>query len=347
MKPKVSFIVVARNSAKFLDNLFSDLLGQDFSFERMEFLLVDGESEDGTLERMKDFKEKNRALKIEVLPNPGRTLSAGWNVALAASSGDILLRVDAHSRLEGDFVRRNVERIEAGEAICGGYLKCVASSEWWGGMLHACENSRFGGGAADFRNQGEPRVVDTVAYAAYRKEVFVKVGGYDERLVRNQDNEIHHRMKNAGYRFFYDPAIRSHYLMRSSLKGLLTQKLWNGYWVGLMLGVAPVCLRFRHLAPAGFFGLILMALSMILMNDLRPWIRVPVFSLAGLYLLLNFYFTARSVNRSISRFLILPWMFFLIHASYGIGSFLGLAKMPWFIFRNRGYRVPRPISNVV
>lgn len=344
---KVSFIIVARNAAKYLDNLLLDYANQKYPLQQCELLIIDGNSTDATIEIANQFKKKNPDLSIAVHNNPGQILSSGWNIALSNAKGDIILRVDAHARMPEDFIMNNVAQIEAGEKICGGHLVTIPPTSEWGNLLYASEHSRFGGGAADFRNAGKARVVDSVAYAAYHRSVFATVGGYDERLVRNQDNEIHYRMHKAGFRFYYNPEIKSYYQMRDSLTGLIKQKFNNGIWVGLTLGVQPKCFRPRHLIP-GLFVLFL-ALSSILNvvpieRTFSP-IALPLISLLYFGSALGFSLKAAiESEKSLGwRFMALPFIFFFMHFAYGMGTWVGLLRMPFFIWRNRQYTLPWPI----
>lgn len=337
----VSFIIVARDAAGHLARLLDGYLAQDYAPARRELLIVDGRSTDDTRAIAERFRAEHRGLAVQVLDNPKKNLAAGWNVALANAAGTIMLRVDAHARIPPDFIRCNVERIHEGQDICGGEVACDPPDRVWPHVLYLAECSKFGSGLASFRNPGKPRCVDTLAYAAYRREVFVRVGGYDERILRNQDNEIHRRMKRAGFRFFYDPAIRSWHAARNTLRGLLKQKFENGRSVGLVLGIRPMCFRIRHVVP-GLFVLAL-AVGLILAR------RVPLaLAAAGFpYLLLDAVFTGQAVVRAQGRrrpaALLLVFVFPMMHIAYGLGTLLGLLEMPFFVLATRGYRVPRPI----
>ncbi len=343
----ISFIIVVRNGAFVLPALLNDFLAQDFPREKMELLLVEGGSTDGTLDIIKSFIHQHASINVRMLNNPAKILSSGWNTALHDSRGTIILRVDAHARIPFDFIRKNVEIILQGESICGGYLEAVKPDQAWPKLLYYADASRFGGSAASFRNPGEARYVDTVAYAAYRKDVFAKVGGFDERLVRNQDNEIHYRMKKSGYKFFFNPAIHSYYKGRRLLVSLLKQKFNNGLWVGKILGIAPRCFRLRHLVPMLFvIGMLLVMLLPLLQESRVAYF--PAFSLIAVYFSLATYFSyipfksEKGSGRLMMVFL--PFVFFLMHTAYGMGTIIGIAEMPFWVRRNRGYRVPRPIE---
>ena len=225
---KISFIVVALNAERSLGALLGDLLRQTLAPEQMEVLLVNSRSTDGTEAVMRNFA-RSAPFSVKVLENPKQWLASGINVALREATGDAVIRLDAHARIPEDFLRRNLDALERGEDIVGGYVAGGAPENAWQAVMRALDTSRFCGGAAPFRNSGEARYVDTLAYALYRRSVYDRVGFYDERLRRTEDNDMHYRMRMAGYRFYFSPDIRSYHASRGTLAGQLKQKWGNGY----------------------------------------------------------------------------------------------------------------------
>ncbi|MBA7521919.1 hypothetical protein ES705_14031 [subsurface metagenome] len=341
--PIVSFIIVARNASQHLPRIFSDILAQDYPVDRLELLLIDGRSTDDTRTIMEDFGKAHKEFNVKVLDNPGKILSCGWNVGLAEAKGDIILRVDAHSSIPPNFISRNVEAILSGESIVGGATISKIHKNIWPGLLSMAEGSKFGSGIADFRNPGPPRYVDTLAYAAYKRSVFEKVGGYHERLVRSQDNEIHYRMKKAAFKFFFDPAIKSFHTPRSTLYGILKQKYNDGFWVGLIMGIQPRCFGVRHFVPSLFVGALVIVFVLGIVWNWFPFIFLTVS-----YGICAIVFTIEALLKAPLKIkplcLFLPFIFLLMHTSYGVGTFSGFIKMPMFVWRNRSYTVPNPVN---
>ncbi len=366
--PLVSFIIIARNASCHLPGILSDLLAQDYPKEKMEVLLIDGCSQDRSRKIMQEFAFTHPGLRVKVLDNRGKILSSGWNVALAEAQGDIILRVDAHSKIPADFIRKNVLSILNGNDIVGGVTVSQTAGEGlWKSLLEFAERSKFGSGVADFRNPGPPGYVDTLANAAYRREVFETVGGYDERLVRNQDMEIHRRMKMAGYKLFFNPERISYHELRSSLKDILWKKWDDGKWIGLALGISPRCFGLRHFVPAMFTGALIISFIfgifgipgitgitgigsiMGIWGTWRSgigaiWGIGTLLFLSAVYSLAAFAFTIEAIVRAPLKIkplcALLPIIFLLIHLSYGFGTWFGLAKMPLFIWEKGEY--PRP-----
>ena len=323
----VSFIVVALNAASTIGALFDCLKRQSYPHELIEVILVDGLSSDSTKAEMLRFQNEEKSFwQIRVLDNPKKTLPCGWNVALAAAQGEAVLRVDAHAAIPENFIERNVRDIQNGEDICGGKVISVpGENSLWGIVLNEAENSMFGGGVAAFRHSDTAGYVSTAAFAMYRKAVFDRVGAYNEMLTRTEDNEMHFRMRQAGYKFYYDPEIVSTRVTRSDLGKLLKQKYLNGYWIGRTLGVEPRCFSLYHFVPLAF--VLAIAFCAVLCALGIGW---PSVLLWGAYALVCLAMTVLAFIGCQERnalFLLLPLLFLLLHVSYGMGTIVGIVKM--------------------
>ena len=319
---KISFVIVALNAEKVLPISLSSLVAQDYDHALIEVILVDGCSSDGSKELMLDFQRMQTSFdRVVVLDNPGKYLACGWNVALREVTGDVVLRVDAHTRFDSDFISKNVNDIARGECICGGKVISILENDTeWGKTILEAENSMFGGGFTFFRRGEVEKYTDTLAFAAYKKEVFDKVGSYNEKLVRTEDNEMHYRMRKAGYKFFFDPQIVSYRYCRSSLSKLLRQKYLNGYWVGLTMYVEPKAFSLFYLVPLAF--VLAIAGCVILL----PLTSVPLLLLAigyGFVLLLSLVAAIKKNGFSFTM-LLLPFILLALHVAYGAGTLVGL-----------------------
>jgi len=318
---KISFIIVAYNAAGSIGALLEDLLAQKIPHEQIEALLVDSASADATRAIMLDFAKK-APFDVKVLDNPKRWLAAGINVALEAASGDAVIRLDAHARIPADFLQNNLRALEQGENIVGGCVAGGTPNSAWESVLRTVDTSRFCGGAAPFRNGGEARYVDTLAYALYRREVYDAVGLYDERLRRTEDNDMHYRMRKAGYRFYFSPEIISYHAARSTMRGQLKQKWGNGYWIGRTMRIQPRCFAPRHLVPATF------VLALVGGLLLAPLCALPLGLLLAAYLLCDLFFAVKgAMSQDQGRLLALatlPLLFPAVHIIYGIGTLAGL-----------------------
>ena len=318
---KISFIVVAYNAAQSLDALLGDLLSQTIAPEQLEALLVDSASTDNTAQIMRHFAAR-APFEVKLLENPKRWLASGINVALRAATGDAVIRLDAHARMPKDFLQKNLDALARGEDIVGGSVCGAPPETAWEAVTRALDTSRFCGGAAPFRNGGEARYVDTLAYALYRREVYDRVGLYDERLRRTEDNDMHYRMRKAGYRFYFSPDIVSWHAARKTLRGQLSQKWGNGYWIGRTMRIQPRCFAPRHLVPALF------VLALIVLALLCPLSPLPLATMLLLYGALDVLYAAKAALEEprgrLLTFICLPFLFPVVHIVYGTGTLCGL-----------------------
>ena len=188
----------------------------------------------------------------------------------------------------------------------------------------------FGSSIAPYRRSSEKTYVKTLFHAAYKREVFENIGGFNENLGRTEDNELHYRAREAGHKFCMNPSIVSYQYTRSSLLKMLKQKYGNGYWVGLTLGVSPGCLSMFHFVPFAFVLGIIVTSILYAYGSAWPgklmWLLYGIVSIAMSVAAV----WGRKINPA--NFL-LPFIFLFLHISYGIGTAVGLIKMPFL--RNR------------
>lgn len=320
--PRLSFIIVALNAEKVLQYSLRSLEQQDYPHNQIEVILIDSGSSDNTKNMMKSFKDNNTSFdRVIILDNPRKYLACGWNVALKEVKGDIVLRVDAHTKFPNDFISKNIEIIEDGKDICGGKIESILQNDTdWNRTLLAAENSMFGGGFSFFRRGEIAKYTNTLAFAAYKKKVFDVAGLYDERLVRTEDNEMHYRMRKAGFKFYFSPDIVSYRFCRSSLRGLFRQKFLNGYWVGLTHAVSPKAFSVFYLAPLLFVLVLLVLIGLITIST------IPLLAFVSIYLLILIFAVISSIRHDgfhISL-LMLPIIILGLHLCYGIGTAKGL-----------------------
>lgn len=321
-RPLVSVIVVVRDARHHLLRLLGSLRRQSYEARRTELILVDGGSKDGTLEAI--HEASGEWARIVCLDNPTGTLAPGWNAAIRASRGEVLIRLDAHSKVAPEFVEQLVTHIEKGEAIVGGRIEArPGCSSATAKLIAGIEGERLGAAPASFRRAGEPRHVDTVAYAAYRREVFETVGLFNEHLTRNQDNEFHARCRAAGYRFLLDPAVVAAYTPRADMRAYLLQKALNGFWISRAAAIHPNSCHLRHYAPLLFLAMLA-----------AVFVALPA---AGLFVLISqlfalFWLATPSSAPEGERWL-QAGLTQLSHLAYGSGTIAGFLTLPTFLAR--------------
>jgi succinoglycan biosynthesis protein ExoA len=242
----VSIIIPARNEAAHIEDCLRSVFVQSFDGE-IEVIVADGCSSDGTADLA-------RSLGATVVENLQRNTPAGLNAALAAARGEVVVRFDAHGRMPPGYVEASVRALheEPGAVGAGGWVQ-VDPKGPWGRAIGTALSSRFGIGNARSWSQpkaGQHRVdVDTFPLGCWRTNELRAASGWDERFVRNQDFELNYRLRRAGGRLVYDPAIWSFYRPRESLRSLARQYWDYGRFKALTLATSPRSLRPRQLAP--------------------------------------------------------------------------------------------------
>lgn len=323
----VSLCVIAYNEENALNSLLDDIRAQDYPHDKLEIVLVDSMSTDKTRAIMNDFAgEDNGFIRVKVVENPRKIQAAGWNVAIKTSECDIIIRVDAHATIPESFVSQNVEDIESGEYVVGGQRPNIAEKDTpWMNTLLLAESSMFGSSIAPYRNSQKKTYVKSVFHGAYRREVFEKAGLFNEELGRTEDNELHYRIREAGYKICYDPEIISHQHVRGSWRGMLKQKFGNGKWIGLTLGVCPGCMSIYHFVPFAF----VLAIIVSILCAAFGW-SLPLVLLAFAYAAADLLMSVMAVigQKKYWQYLLLPVIFFSLHVAYGIGTMVGLIRLP-------------------
>nr|WP_194950499.1 glycosyltransferase family 2 protein [Parvibacter caecicola] len=327
--------VIARNEELSLPDLLRDIEAQTFPHAMIEVILVDGMSTDSTKAIMDEFakSKKNDFAATLVYRNERQIQPCGWNIVIGASRGDAIIRVDAHARIPSDFVATSIATLESGEDVCGGVRPTVMKDPTgWQSVLHMAEESAFGSSVASCRRNADKRYVNSVFHGAYKREVFSVAGLFDERLRRTEDNELHYRIRQSGYKICLSPEIKSVQLARASLGKMLTQKWLNGYWIGKTLYIEPRCFRPYHFAPLVFvLTLLVFGIVGFLLANWMPFIV-----LVTLYLVADLVLSMCAIGASWPcdfRALALPVLFPLIHVSYGMGTLIGIVAGPFWRFK--------------
>jgi len=320
--PFVSVIVPCRNEAAFIEQSIGSILASDY-LGCFEVVVADGRSTDGTRAMLQRIAEKDARLRV--IDNPEGLTPVALNLAIAAARGEVILRFDAHAAMPADYVRRAVQLlISWGADNAGGSIRTVAQSEGLlAGPIAAALGSRFGVGGSAFRTSAGARgarLADTVFGGCWRREVFARIGGFNEKLARGQDLEFNLRLRRAGGKIVLDPEIVCDYYARASLASFWRHNFRNGTWAILpfvLSDVVPV--RPRHLIPLAF--VVALAVSLALPS---PWSIAAAASYAVANISASIQTALRA--RKGSYLLLLPPVFASLHIAYGLGSAWGVLK---------------------
>jgi glycosyltransferase involved in cell wall biosynthesis len=323
--PFVSVIMPVRNEADFIAESLGAVLAQDYPHDRMEVLIADGMSSDGTRAIISQVAAEHPDIPVTVLDNPRYIVPTGLNIALDQAAGEVIVRVDGHCKIAPDYLSRCVAHLlEDHVDGVGGPIETVAATPS-GQAIAAAMSSAFGVGGSAFRTvRGQTMLVDTIAFPAYTRRAVELAGPFDEELVRNQDDEYNYRLRKLGCRLLLADDVRAEYYSRSTLRSLWRQYFQYGFWKVRVMQKHPRQMRLRQFAPPAF------VLALIGGGALAPFsaaIRWGWLAMIALYVLASFIASLLAARRAGWRALpLLPIAFTLLHISYGTGFLAGLMK---------------------
>lgn len=259
MQPTVSIIIPCYNEQATIGALLAAIQGQSYPADKLEIVIADGFSEDGTRAEVARFQRDHPSVRAKVVDNHKRTIPSGLNQAIRESSGQILVRLDAHSIPIPEYVERCVQALEAGRgANVGGVWQIVPGGKGaLAAAIAAAAAHPLGAGDALYRLGGQARAVDTVPFGAFRRDLVESVGPFDEDLLTNEDYEFNYRLRRRGNVVWMDPEIRSTYVSRSTLQELARQYWRYGFWKYRMLLRYPESIRWRQALPPLFILVLL------------------------------------------------------------------------------------------
>ena len=320
----VTVIMPIRNEGSFIDRSLGAVIEQDFPRERMQILVADGRSTDDTRARVQELGRRNPGLALEIVDNPGGIVPTGMNAALRRAKGEVVVRVDGHTIIERDYVQRCLDALSRTGADCvGGRMDAVADAAL-GRAVALATSSPFGVGGARFHYSPREEEVDTVYMGTWPRELFQRLGGFDEEMVRNQDDELSYRIRERGGRIMLDPSIRSRYYPRTTLRTLWRQYFQYGYWKVRVMQKHPLQMKLRHFAPGALVATLLLT---ALVSPFAAAARLAFAGVAGVYLLANLVASAWTARRAdLASAPWLPVVFGALHLSYGAGFLTGLFR---------------------
>lgn len=326
--PLVTIVVPCYNEENTIGQLLEAIYRQTYPRSEMEVILADGISSDGTRARVAEFQAGHADLPVRIVDNPRRIIPAALNCALAAASGEMIIRLDAHAAPYPDYVARCVAALEAGQGdnVGGVWEICPGREGWLALSIARAASHRLGAGDALYRYATQPAYVDTVPFGAFRKSTFDRLGWFDETLLTNEDYEFNARLRRSGGRVWLDPAIRSKYFARPNLAALARQYFRYGYWKRQMLRRYPSTLRWRQALPPLFvLSLAALALAALFLPAARWLLAVEI----GLYLLALLAGSVRSVAEEGDLRLLagIPAAIAVMHITWGSGFLWSLAGL--------------------
>ncbi len=314
-------IVPCRNEMRYIESALKSILVQEGIDGGFEIIFADGGSDDGTRDILHGLANKEPRLRI--IENPGRIVSTGLNAAIRAARGEIILRMDVHSEYANDYIKQCVNTLHNTHADnVGGPWRAIGKT-WMQKVIALAFQSPFSSGGAGSHQVNYEGPVDSVYLGCWRKETLVRLGLFDEDLVRNQDDELNLRLIRANGTIWQSPSIQSWYYPRASLLALSKQYLQYGYWKVRVIQKHRLTASIRHLVPGGFVGTLL---ALGLLSFIFGWARLAFAVLLGLYFCGNLCASVVTCRRldNLKYLPAMPMVFAAYHFSYGWGFIRGV-----------------------
>ncbi len=331
--PFISVILPVRNEEKYIEACVASIFKQDYPAQKMEVIFVDGCSQDRTVELLHQMQKTYP--QIVVLHNPNKTVPYAMNIGIRACKYDVIIRLDAHAEYPEDYFRLSVETLLTKDCDNAGGVFETRGRGFMGEAIAEMLKTPLGVGNATYRLTQEDGYVDTVPFGCWRKELFDRIGGFDERMTRNQDNELNHRIRKNGGKVYLNHNIRVLYYCRDTIRGICRMGYMNGKWNVITMTLVPGSMGVRHFVPLAFvvstIGLLLLTLltrSMFFGGLLAlEW---------GAYLLLDFFYAYTIAKEKGVRFFPVEVILYpAFHFAYGFGSLVGIANLPKFLKAER------------
>lgn len=324
---KVSIIIPCRNEEKHIDKCLDSVIDQDYPKESLEVLVIDGMSKDKTKKIIEGYSHKYHFIRY--LENSKKITPCALNIGIKNAKGEIIIRMDAHAKYEKDYISKCVKYLNDYNVdnVGGNMITLPIEDSLIGRSIVKVLTNKFGVGNSAFRTGSkEPKFVDTVFGGCYRKEIFDKIGLFNENLSSSQDMEFNLRLIRSGGKILLVPDIISYYYTRSNLVSFIKNNFRNGFWVVYPLKFVKIPLRWRHYIPLAFVS-VLLGLALLALYW-RIFGYLFLFTM-GFYLLTNAFFSAKVVVSEKKRryFFIMILTFTIFHLSYGFGSMVGLVKV--------------------
>ena len=322
--PLVSVLMPVREEAGFIRHSLSAVLEQSYPADRLEVIVADGGSTDGTRELVAELGAQHPNLRL--IDNPGRIVPTGLNAAIRAARGEIIVRVDGHTIVAPNYVAECVAALQrTGADNVGGRMTPVGDTEF-GRAVALATTSPFGVGGSRFHYSDREEPVDTVYMGAWPRSAFDRFGFFDEELVRNQDDELNYRIREAGGTIILVPRIQSTYTPRGSARSLWRQYFQYGLWKVRVLWEHPSQLRASHLAPPALAAAVGATAAL---SPFEGRARRALGGLVATYGAATLLATVGQRRHGAGKErLLLPAVYAILHFGYGFGFLVGLARKP-------------------
>ena len=320
--PMISVIVPCRNERDHIESCVRSILAEKSISGGMEILVVDGMSQDGTRDILAHMAKKESALRI--LDNPSQTTPAALNIGIQASLGQYVAILGAHAEYASNYLQACTELLqEHPEACCAGGPIVSRGKGSFGQAVAAAMSHPVGIGNAKHRLPNYEGYAEGACFPMFRKDVFAKVGLFDERFVYAEDDELNYRLAQHGETVFISPRARCTYFVRETPMRLFQQYFRYGAARVAVVRKYRVPASFRQIVPPIFIGLVLISLAVGLW--LPGWWRLTGILLPSVYGVVLLWVAARVAGKRGWRVgTLFPLAAAVMHTSYAFGFAYGM-----------------------
>ena len=319
MMKTVSIVIPSKNEEKYIAKCLDAIVENSYPKEYLTVVVCDGNSKDKTSDIIENYKK--RYSYITSLRNIKQSTPCGLNLGIKHTNSEIVIVLWAHCFIAPDFIEQCVNFLEEHKEVScvGGKIENIYENDN-AKIIGFAMTQPFGVGKSYFRTGNKEGFVDTVPFGAYRREIFNKIGYFDENLIRNLDDEFNFRARKEGFKIFLSKKIKTYYPVRSDLKKFFNQFYQYGYWK-VYVNMKHRCITsFRQVIPFLFVMFLFAGLTLSLFYNM---IAIIYFSIIFLYLLLGFFATYKQKMKFKSR-LKTVYSFIILHIAYGFGYANGI-----------------------
>ncbi len=329
-KEKLSFSIVipCRNEENYIGQCIDSILNQNYDQSLIEILIVDGESTDKTRTIVKKYIDTYKNIKL--LDNPAKKTPHALNIGVKNSNGEVIVILGAHTKVDENFLFYNNKFLQEKNVKVTGGTQHNIGKTYTQNLIGLAMEMPFAMASAKYRWSKSDQFVDTVVYAAYRKELFDELGLFEENQIISEDAEFNWRIRKAGYKIYFSPKIKTYYFPRSSIKDFIYQIFRYGILRVNVLLKHKNALKLLHFIPPLFVITLITLLILSIFSEF--WTKITLFFLAVYFAVNIISSLLHTFPKKLKYFPLLPILVFLMHVSWGLGFLIGLINH--FIIRN-------------
>lgn len=315
-----SIVIPSLNEENYIADCLNSILKQDYDTEKIEIIISDGYSTDKTRSIIADYIRTHK--NIILVDNPEKKTPQALNIGIKNSHNEVVVILGAHTKLDNNFIKYNNFYLNTKNVMVSGGTQINVGKTFVQKLIGTVMEIPFAFGSANYRWSTKEQYVDTVVYAAYKRELFDEVGYFEERMTISEDAEFNWRIRQAGYKIFYSPKIISYYYPRNSIKKFLKQLFRYGILRVNVLKKHIDAIKVMHLIPPGFVLLLLTFLTASFFSITA----LKIFSVLLLvYFAISILLTLIKLPAKKVAFLpMIPILIFSMHIAWGTGFLVGL-----------------------